>query len=205
MVAALSLVLAVSLDGTVSRLDGGILLATYLAYVWYSLRTRPRGVEIPDTASENVRRDGAVAAGALVAVLAGAFVVVGAVDVVVGRLGIGGSMVGVVTIGVAAALPEMTTVLESIRRGAPDIALGALVGSNVVNSLVGIGLGGAVSTYAVPPATSLWDLPFKLLAAVGLLAYLWRSDGELGRREGIALVGLYAAFVLGRAVLFGAQ
>jgi cation:H+ antiporter len=39
MVAALSLVLAVSLDGTVSRLDGGILLATYLAYVWYRSRT----------------------------------------------------------------------------------------------------------------------------------------------------------------------
>jgi cation:H+ antiporter len=114
-------------------------------------------------------------------------------------------MVGVVTIGVAAALPELTTVLESVRRDAPDIALGTLVGSNVVNSLVGIGLGGVVSTYAVPRATTLWDLPFKILAAVGLLAYLWRSKGELGRREGLVLAGLYVAFVLGRVLLFGAQ
>jgi cation:H+ antiporter len=205
MVAAFVLVLAVTVDGTVSRVDGVGLLAAYLGYVGYSLRTRPRGGRIPEAASGGVVRDAAVGTGGLVAVLGAAFVVLGVVGAVVDDLALGGSMVGVVTVGVAAALPELTAVVESVRRNAPDLALGTLVGSNVVNSLVGIGLGGAVSTYAVPPVVVAWDLPFKTLAAVGLLASLRLSDGELRRRQGAALVVLYFAFVAGRLLLFAGQ
>jgi cation:H+ antiporter len=114
-------------------------------------------------------------------------------------------MAGVVTIGLASALPELSTVLESVRRKAPNVAVGTLVGSNVVNPLVAVGLGGVVSTYRVPPAVVWWDLPFKLVAGVAFLAWVTRSGGRVRRRDGIALVVAYFVYVVGRLLLYPGQ
>lgn len=115
-------------------------------------------------------------------------------------------MVGVVTLGVASALPELSTVLDAIRRQAPNIALGTLLGSNVVNPLLGIDLGGVISGYHVPAAVVVWDLPFKLAVAVGLFGYLTLvSNRSLTRREGAYLVVHYFVFVSTRLLFFPAQ
>lgn len=203
MVLALVLTLGVAWDGTVTRLDGLVLLLGYVVYAGYSLHTRPRGVALPAASSEDVPRDAIVAVAGLVGVLVAAFFILGEVQSVVERFGLSGSMVGVVTLGLASALPELSTVVDAIRRRAPNLALGTLFGSNVVNPLVGIGLGGTISTYAVPESVVLWDLPFKIVVAVGLLAYLRLvSGGRLTRREGGYLVILYFVYVSGRYVFF---
>jgi cation:H+ antiporter len=77
-----------------------------------------------------------------------------------------------------------------------------LIGSNVVNPLLGIGLGGVVSTYHVPTAVVVWDLPFKLVTLVGLGLYARYRDGALERRVGVSLIGLYFLYVVGRMLLF---
>jgi cation:H+ antiporter len=114
----------------------------------------------------------------------------------------------VVTLGLAAALPELSTVVDALRRRAPNVAVGTLVGSNVVNPLLAVGLGGVVSTYRVPAPVIWLDLPVKLVAGVGLLAVAFLAgarDGTLRRRDGAALVAAYFAFVAARLVLFGGQ
>lgn len=206
MLGALAITLLVAMDGTVSRLDGVLLLAVYLGYVVVAVLRQERTQPMQEPMSVNPRRDALLAGVFLLLVLAAASLVLSVVGSVVDRLALGGSTVGVVTIGVAGALPELTAVTDAIRRRSPNIALGTLVGSNIVNSLVGIGLGGALSTYAVPRAVVLWDFPFKILAGVGLLgwAVYWR-DGELTRTEGASLLGLYFVFVVGRLLLFPGQ
>jgi cation:H+ antiporter len=202
MLAALGATLLVSWDGTVSRLDGLVLLAGFGVYAYLNVTSPPDGEQTLDGESDRVGRDAAVAVLALAAVFASAYVVLDVVQNLVALLGLNGSMVGVVTIGLAAALPELSTVVEAIRRRAGAIALGTLLGSNVVNPLVGFGLGGVVSTYAVPPSVVRFDLPFKLLVGVGLLAVVARRDGDLTRREGAWLVALYFVFVSLRFLLY---
>ena len=104
---------------------------------------------------------------------------------------LGGSVVGVLTLGIAASFPELSTVLDGIRRKTPIVAVGTLVGSNIVNPLLGFGLGGVISTYHVPTAVVVWDLPFKVLAAVGLLVYVRYRGGTLRRHAGVSLIGVY--------------
>jgi cation:H+ antiporter len=124
-------------------------------------------------------------------------------DVVAGVL-LGGSMVGVLTSGIAASFPELGTVLDGIRRKTPIVAVGTLIGSNVVNPLVGIGLGGVISTYAVPQAV-VWDLPFKLVAVLLFVAYV-RYNGETPtRRAGVYLIAAYFVYTVGRMLLFPGQ
>ncbi|WP_267641748.1 sodium:calcium antiporter [Haloarchaeobius amylolyticus] len=206
MVLASVLVLLVAVDGTISRLDGLLLLAAYAAHTYYAVTHRERGGVPPEPESKRVGRDAAIAVLGLVGVIVGAYVVLEAVELVVDRLRLGGSMVGLVTIGLAAALPELSTVFEGLRRRAPDIAIGTLVGSNIVNPLLAIGLGGAISTYQVPQAVVVWDLPVKVLAGVAVLGWLWTlGKGSLGRREGFYMIMAYFAFVSGRLLLFAGQ
>lgn len=206
MLLALALTLALAVDGTISRIDGVVLLGAYGAYLYYSYHRRGRAPSLPASSPTNPRRDALVAAGALLLVLLSASLLMAVAQLVVEALALGGSMIGVVTIGVAAALPELSTVLDAVRRRAPNVALGTLVGSNVVNPLLGIGLGGAISTYAVPQPVVVWDLPFKLVVGVGLLATVrYRSAGTVTRRMGTTLVVLYFLYVSMRLLLFPAQ
>lgn len=206
MVGTFVVTLLVALDGLISRVDGVLLLSLYVAYVAVRITRRAQFPTLRERPSRNPRRDATVAVGLLVLVLVSATLLLSVVEVIVNTLALGGSMVGIVTIGVAAALPELTTVVDAIRRRAPNIALGTLVGSNIVNPLVGIGLGGTISTYSVPPAVILWDLPFKLIVGVGLLVWVtYWQNGELTRREGAYLLGLYFVYVTGRLLLFPGQ
>jgi cation:H+ antiporter len=206
MIAALAVTLAVAVDGTISRLDGLVLLGAFVGYTYYGYTHRRRSYSVPETASTDVRRDIAVSLVALTLVLLSASLLLAVAQVVVGSLALGGSMVGVITLGIAAALPELSTVLDAVRRRAPNIALGTLLGSNVVNPLLGIGLGGAISTYRVPAAVVRWDLPFKLVVAVGLLVYVRVvTNRSLSRRDGAYLVVLYFVFVTVRLLFFPDQ
>jgi len=206
MLGGLAATLAVAWDGRIGRLDGLLLLGLYLAYVAMRVSRRERTTSLREPPSTNPRWDAITAAGLLVLVLLSATLLLSVVELVVEGLALGGSMVGVVTLGVAAALPELTTVMDAIRRRSPNVALGTLVGSNIVNPLVGLGLGGVVSTYYVPPAVTLWDLPIKLLGGVALLGVgLYWRDGAFTRTEAGYLLGLYFVFIAGRLLLFPGQ
>lgn len=206
MVGAFVLALVVTWNGTITRLEGIALLVVFVAYIADRYRRRSRGLEPEEPPSEHVLVDAGIAVVALAIVVLGAFVVLALIQSLVASLRLGGSTVGVVSIGVAAALPELSTVVEALRQRQPEVALGTLFGTNVVNLLVAMGGGAAISTYRVPGVVLAWDLPFKLTIGVGLLAYLrFVSEGVVGRREGGYLVILYLVYVGGRLVLYAGQ
>lgn len=206
MLGAIAATLIVAWDGTISRLDGLLLLVLYVAYVAMRISRRDRTPSLREPPSTNPRWDALTATGLFVLVVLSATLLLSVIEGVVDALALGGSMVGVMTLGIAAALPELTTVMDAIRRRSPNVALGTLIGSNIVNPLVGIGLGGAISTYHVPTAVLLWDLPLKLVGGAGLLglALYWRG-GSFTRRDGAVMLGAYFVFVVGRLLLFPAQ
>jgi cation:H+ antiporter len=204
MLAGLVLTLALSWDGTVSRLDGVVLLGAFGLYLAYSY-VRRQQIPAQGPPSTNVRRDWVVALVMLGLVLASASVLLGVIQEVVAGVVLGGSMVGVLTLGIASSFPELSTVLDGIRRKTPVVAVGTLIGSNVVNPLVGFGLGGVISTYHVPAAVVVWDLPFKILAVVGLVLYVRYRGGTLTRQAGVSLIGLYFVYIVGRMLLFPGQ
>ncbi|MEZ3117255.1 sodium:calcium antiporter [Halobaculum sp. MBLA0147] len=204
MIVGLPLVLGLSFDGTISRLDGVILLVGFVVYIGYSY-VRRQQTTADGPPSTNVGRDVVATVLLLGLVLASASVLLAVVEDVVAGVVLGGSMVGVLTLGIASSFPELGTVLDGVRRRTPIVAVGTLIGSNVVNPVLGIGLGGAISTYTVPTAVIVWDLPFKIVAAVALAGYARYRGNALDRRVGIYLVGAYFLYITGRVLLFPGQ
>ncbi|MFD1686434.1 sodium:calcium antiporter [Halobellus litoreus] len=204
MIVGLVLTLALSWDGTVSRIDGAILLVGFGVYLGFGYLRR-QGIPAQGAPSTNVARDSTVAVSMLGLVLLSASILLAVIQDVVAGVLLGGSMVGVLTLGIAASFPELSTVLDGIRRKTPIIAVGTLIGSNIVNPLIGFGLGGVISTYHVPVSVVVWDLPFKIVAAVGLLLYVRYKDGILTRHVGVTLIGLYFVYIVGRMLLFPGQ
>ena len=204
MIVGLVLTLALSWDGTVSRIDGAILLVGFGVYLGFGYLRR-QGIPAQGAPSTNVARDSTVAVSMLGLVLLSASILLAVIQDVVAGVLLGGSMVGVLTLGIASSFPELSTVLDGIRRKTPIIAVGTLIGSNIVNPLIGFGLGGVISTYHVPVSVVVWDLPFKIVAAVGLLLYVRYKDGILTRHVGVTLIGLYFVYIVGRMLLFPGQ
>lgn len=195
--------LLLSWDGIVSRTDGLVLVLSFAAYMYYLYRTRHERLNHEADESETVRRDLLIVVVAMASVLASAHVILRVTERIVEATGLGGSLIGVVTLGVIAAFPEMFTAIQGIRHHAEGISLGTLIGSNVTNPLLGYGLGALISTYWVPRPLVLWDLPMETFTAAMLLGYLlFVSDRKLGWKGGLYLVGLYIFYVIIRFSYF---
>ncbi|MFB6242232.1 MAG: sodium:calcium antiporter [Candidatus Nanosalina sp.] len=178
MVGASVLTLLLVLDGFLSRLDGLILVGTFVSYMYYLYTTRNEKLKEQGNAtpSQNPAQDMFIALLGMGVVLYSADVFLRVTEIVIKSTGLSGSMIGVAVVGVVSAMPEMTTALSGVYHEAEGISLGTLIGSNIVNPLMGIGLGALISTYTVPRPIIVWDLPLKTASAIVLLGYLLGRD-----------------------------
>ena len=203
-------------DRVYSRWDGVILFGTFLAYMYYLYVDERKHYspedhgfsesdELPAGVPQNARqawRDAAITVLTMGVTIASAMVALQITEVIVERTGIGGSLIGVVALGVASALPELITAISGLRNGDAGIPLGTLIGSNTTNPLVAIGGGALLSTYWVPGPLVLWDLPWEAVTGTILWVYLWFNKGKLGKGGAFYLIGLYIVYVMSRAVFF---
>jgi cation:H+ antiporter len=101
----------------------------------------------------------------------------------VDMLPISASFFGVIFLGIATSLPELSTALLSIRKGKKDMSAGIMLGSNVTNLLLGLGIGGMISTYTVPQVfycmTCLLTLPPQLCSIFSCCAKKTLTEAKL--------------------------
>jgi|GEM_PF-191185 len=181
------------LAGTITRLDGILLVGSFVAYMYYLYTVREEDTEdeINENESENPIIDVSKALLAMIAVVISAEVFLRVVEVAIAQTGLSGSMIGVATVGIVSALPEMSTAISGLRHDSAGLSLGTLVGSNVTNPLLAIGSGAIISSYGVPEPLILWDLPMEaILAGVPVIYMLKRN--WIGRKisKPLKLIGL---------------
>ena len=127
--------------------------------------------------------------------------VVQSAEFLVSQLSISASLFGVLMLGVAAALPELSTALIAAHKHKKDISTGVLIGSNVTNPLLGLGLGALISGYAVPNVVIFYDLPVKIGMALLIFYFLYRNE-KLNKWEALILIKLFIVYLAVRGYFF---
>ncbi len=109
------------------------------------------------------------------------------------RLGIAPLIVGLTVVAFGTSAPEMVVSVGAATTGAGGIALGNVIGSNICNIALILGLAALIRPMKVQVQLIRLDIPIMIGASVALVVLL--ADGVLGRLDGLLLVGAMAAYL----------
>ena len=132
--------------------------------------------------------------GGMIAIKYGGDFVVDGASAIAVRLGLSQTLIGLTIIAMGTSLPELVTSIVAARKDEVDMALGNVIGSNIFNILLVLGVAAAIS-----PVAFAWDnmidIAVLIVISVITLIFAWTSK-ELNRKEGIIMLILYAAYMV---------
>lgn len=117
------------------------------------------------------------------------------------RLHVSDLVIGLTVVAFGTSAPELIVNIIASVQGSSDIAIGNIVGSNISNTLLILGITAMISPLAIQRSTVLKQIPFSLLAAgtLFIMANDALVDGyavsELGKGDGIVFLGFFAIFM----------
>ena len=109
------------------------------------------------------------------------------------RMNVPEMIIGLTIVAAGTSAPELFVSLVSALKGTPDLAVGNVVGSNTMNSMLIVGCAAMVAPMVISKSTVKRDIPCSVLASILLL--LIALDSFLGRIDGIILLLGFAAFM----------
>lgn len=183
----------------VCRIDGIILSVLFITYISILVRAALKA-RANSKDEENVGKTIPVwlciiyIVGGIAAIkFGGDFVVDGAVTIA-GKLGLSENLIGLTIVAVGTSLPELVTSIVASRKNEVEMAVGNVLGSNVFNILLILGVAGTIS-----PMTFIMEniIDIVILTAASLLIYLFSWTKErIDRKEGIVMLLMYASYLV---------
>ena len=114
------------------------------------------------------------------------------------KFGIPQLVIGLTIVAIGTSLPEAAVSISAALKGSADITIGNVVGSNIMNVLVILGLTAVIHAVPVQKSTIKYEVPFVIIVTV-ILALLGLFDNSVGRLDGIllwVLMGVYMVYLL---------
>ena len=208
MIAAAVLLLLFAFDGKISRIEGIILFFGYTLYLWFlwikedeRMHNHHKKAHLDVKDKRHIFFDLSYISIGILIVIFSAEYILRIAEFFVNRYGVGSSLIGVMAIGVAAALPELTTSITAMFKGASSISIGILIGSNITNPLMMLGLGAMISGYTVSNDIIWFDIPYWFAVSLLALFFFWK-DRKFKRMHAVTLMLSYVAYVAIRIYYF---
>jgi len=117
------------------------------------------------------------------------------------RFGISSIVIGLTIVAFGTSAPELVVNLLSAANGATDLAIGNIIGSNLANTLLILGVGATITTLTVKHGTTFKEIPFALLA-IAMVAIMGNdaffdgvANNSLSRIDGIILLSFFVIFL----------
>ena len=174
----------------IGRIDGIVMLLLYGALMWYTIHTTKR----PEaTAPDAGAKPGM--AGWLAGLIFGGEMFLRSATEIARRLGISESVIAITLVAGGTSLPELASSLVSLFKGKADMALGNVIGSNIANILLILGLSATIHPLSMGGIT-VWDLLMVVLSSVLLfLAAFTFKRRAIDRWEGAIFLAIYVAYI----------
>ena len=110
------------------------------------------------------------------------------------RFGIPQLVIGLTIVAMGTSLPEAAVSITAASAGNAGITIGNIIGSNILNILIILGLTAVITTVAVQRSTVKWEMPFMHVITI-VLAVLGFTGGTIVLWEGIVLWGLFLVYL----------
>lgn len=187
--------LLLGLDGTISLVDGLILIALFVVYLLYLLHMAKNNPEETEETKPLKLWQAIIATiVGLVLIILGSDFTVDAASEIARMLGLSERFIGLTIVALGTSLPELFTSVTAARKGNADIAIGNIVGSNVFNILFVVGLSSLVTP--VPFASNFIVDTIVATAAVVFLLLATIKHKKLVRWHGIVMLAGYVAYFI---------
>ena len=194
---------------SLGHIDGVVFIILFLAFILYMIRSaqasREKNVE-PGVEEEEYLLEAEeiqemsmgksviyIILGA-VAIAVGSDWVVDGACTVAAAIGISQTLIGLTVVAFGTSLPELVTSIVAARKGEVDMALGNVIGSNIFNILMVLGIAAAISPVAFL-TENIIDIAVLIVFSVIGWIMAW-TKRELNRKEGIIMLLLYAVYVV---------
>lgn len=204
---------------TLGRIDGIIFLIIFAGYLLWMIRSAKRArhdITSADSSSAQESRSSLseeeieqVASyinllplwkclifilGGMIAIKYGGDFVVDGASTIASSLGLSQTLIGLTIIAMGTSLPELVTSIVAARKDEVDMALGNVIGSNIFNILLVLGVAAAISPVGFA-LENIIDIAFLIIISAITLVFAWTSK-EINRKEGIIMLALYAAYMV---------
>ena len=201
--------------GTFPRWMGFTMLGIFAVYMFLTVRN---GLRNPDAAAEEAEEEKErklwqellllVGGAAIIAV--GADLLVEHGQIIAIKLGVPETVVALLFVALGTSLPELVTTITSLRKGRASLGVGNVIGANIFNLVLVSGVAVTLAPFDVPVENTLlntglnlslvFDIPV-MLGVMSLMIFPAMAKQKLSRWQGIALLSIYAAFVVCQFVL----
>ncbi|MCB2425663.1 calcium/sodium antiporter [Methylophaga pinxianii] len=193
-------------DGSLSRLDAGILILVFFVLmgwtIYQGMQKTPDAFGTEMEAELNAESMSLKKAliwlfvGLLLLIISSRILVWGAVEIAV-VFGVSDLIIGLTIVAIGTSLPELASSLIAVKKGEHDIALGNVIGSNLFNTLAVVGIAGLINPFAIPAEILTRDIAVMagLTLAIFIFGFGLRSkQGRINRVEGGCLMLVFVAY-----------
>lgn len=190
------LLMGMTLDGRISRIDAAILFVFFLAFIWLTLRGAKTGESTEDAQTGRQLTVGKsiwfMLCG-LIGLVVGSQVFVSNASALAHAIGISDAVIGLTIVAGGTSLPELATSVVAAKKGNSGIAIGNVLGSNVFNILMILGVTGLIQPMTITGITMV-DLAMMVVSMVLLWLFSF-TKYRIQRWEGVVLTVVFVGYL----------
>ena len=204
LVSVLLLIFGINLK--IGRIEGLVLLALFTYFLVNTIKSAKQAtenassesgesaiaVETESTSEISLPKTILVSIIGIVGIVVGGDMVVDSATSIATAFGMSANLVGLTIVAVGTSLPEFVTSIVAIKKGETEIAIGNVIGSNLFNILLVLGLAAVINPI---PMSMLAFIDIIFMVLITLLLYLFMKKNSLVKSQGIILVVLYIAYM----------
>ncbi len=179
------------------RIDGIIMLLMFTGFIYYVVKKAKEGretfVPVPGVKKGKTWKLAAMLVLGLAGIFIGAQLIIDSSVGLAGAFGISETIIGLTIVALGTSLPELATNTAAALKRRADIAVGNIVGSNISNTLLVLGIASLIRPIPVNLSFVIFDMAAMMMLFFILMVFI-ATGKKLSRREGIALIVFYAIY-----------
>jgi len=182
-------------ENTISRNDGAMLVLLFSVFIYYIITLIKNGErETCEAPKYRTFMSVVMTIVGLAGIIFGSSLVVDHVSELATIIGISQKIIAVTVVSIGTSLPELVTTVVAARKGETGMAIGNIIGSNIFNTCIVLGLPILILGDVTTKSFNLIDVIFMLFAVV-LLWIFSSGRRELRRYEGFIFIAIYFAYI----------